>query len=354
MLPLGLTVLSLLAVVAPSWQQPQLADPTTIASLYSLTTSTSIPFPTATLSNSDAQSFITSGWSLSKGKIQQGGGNIAFVDDPFPDKPAFTSTENITGPVLQVKYPKGAVGSEASGMQLYSLWNTSDSSSFQSMLISYEVAFDESFDFVKGGKLPGLRGGPDPNGCSGGNAANGTNCFSTRLMWRTSAAGEVYAYIPTPNDICSNSDFRCNSDGFGTSIDRGSFAFVTGRWNRVALLVRLNQPVNTVNGEVLLYYNNVRALDEQALQYRGDSNIDIGGMYFSTFFGGSDSSWAPPSDVNAYFRNIQMWGSSSPSNLTGSQVSGAMPLRPSFQYSTGAAWGAAALGLVGAVFGTML
>ncbi|RPD78354.1 hypothetical protein L226DRAFT_520727 [Lentinus tigrinus ALCF2SS1-7] len=77
-------------------------------------------------------------------------------------------------------------------------------------------------------------------------------------------------------------------------------------WNRVALLVRLNQPVNTVNGEVLLYYNNVRALDEQALQYRGDSNIDIGGMYFSTFFGGSDSSWAPPSDVNAYFRNIQM------------------------------------------------
>ncbi len=190
MLPLGLTVLSLLAAVAPSWQQPQLADPTTIASLYSLTTSTSIPFPTATLSNSDAQSFITSGWSLSKGKIQQGAGNIAFVNDPFPDKPAFTSTDNVTGPVLQVKYPKGAVGSEASGMQLYSLWNTSDGSSFQSMLVSYEVAFDENFDFVKGGKLPGLRGGPDPNGCSGGVAANGTNCFSTRLMWRTAAAGE--------------------------------------------------------------------------------------------------------------------------------------------------------------------
>ncbi|KAI0717184.1 hypothetical protein C8T65DRAFT_641647 [Cerioporus squamosus] len=343
MLPLGLTVLSLLAAVAPSWQQPQLADPTTIASLYSLTTSTSIPFPTATLSNSDAQSFITSGWSLSKGKIQQGASNIAFVNDPFPDKPAFTSTENVTGP--------GAVGSEASGMQLYSLWNTSDGSSFQSMLVSYEVAFDENFDFVKGGKLPGLRGGPDPNGCSGGVAANGTNCFSTRLMWRTDAAGEVYAYVPTPNDICSNKDFRCNSDGFGTSIDRGSFAFITGRWNRVTLLVRLNQPVNTVNGEVLLYYNNVRALHEEALQYRGDSNIDIGGLYFSTFFGGSDSSWAPPADVNAYFRNFQMWGSSSPSNLTGAQVSGALPLRP------GAfAWGplAAALALAGAAFGTLL
>ena len=95
-------------------------------------------------------------------------------------------------------------------------------------------------------------------------------------------------------------------------------------------------------------------MDEQALQYRGDSNIDIGGLYFSTFFGGSDSSWAPSSDMNAYFRNIQMWGSSSPSNLTGSPVSGAMPLRPSIQYSAGAAWGAAALALVGAVFGMLL
>jgi hypothetical protein len=58
------------------------------------------------------------------------------------------------------------------------------------MIISYEVAFDSGFDWVKGGKLPGLRGGPDPNNCSGGNQANGTNCFSSRLMWRTDGAGE--------------------------------------------------------------------------------------------------------------------------------------------------------------------
>ena len=185
----ALTTLAVLAAVAPSWSQ-QIADAPTLASLYSLSTSTSIPFPTATLSNSDAQSFILQGWSLSKGKIQQGGGNIAFVNDPFPNNPAPSSTSNSTGPVLQVKYPAGQFGSSTSGMQLYSLWNTSDGSAFQSMLVTYEVAFDSNFDFVKGGKLPGLRGGPDPDGCSGGSAANGTNCFSTRLMWRTKAAGE--------------------------------------------------------------------------------------------------------------------------------------------------------------------
>ncbi|KAI0356288.1 hypothetical protein OH77DRAFT_1377728, partial [Trametes cingulata] len=294
-----------------------------LASQYSLTTSTTIPFPTATLANSEAQSFIVSGWSLSKGKIQQGGSNIAFVSDPYPGQPAPDVTQNSTGPVLQVTYPEGQVGSEASGMQLFSLWNTTDGSTFQSVLITYEVAFDSNFDFVKGGKLPGLRGGPDPDGCSGGSAANGSNCFSTRLMWRKKAEGEVYAYVPTPNNICSNKDFQCNSDGFGTSIKRGAFSFVAGQWNRVSLLVRLNQPTDTANGEVLLYYNDVMAIHEQNLQYRSSSDISVGGLWFSTFFGGSDDSWAPPLTVHAYFRNIQLYGSSSPSNLTGQKVSGA-------------------------------
>ena len=44
--------------------------------------------------------------------------------------------------------------------------------------------------FNRGGKLPGLRGGPDARGCSGGSASDGERCFSTRLMWRTGGAGE--------------------------------------------------------------------------------------------------------------------------------------------------------------------
>ncbi|CDO69248.1 Polysaccharide Lyase Family 14 protein [Trametes cinnabarina] len=351
MLSAAFTVFTLLATIAPSWSQ-QIADPPTLASLYSLTTSTSIPFPTATLSNSDAQSFIVSGWSLSKGKIQQGASNIAFVADPFPNKPAPTSTTNSTGPVLQVTYPAGQFGSETSGLQLYSLWNTSDNSGFQSMLVTYEVAFDSDFNFVKGGKLPGLRGGPDPDGCSGGSAANGSNCFSTRLMWRKEAAGEVYAYIPTPNNMCSNSNFKCNDDGFGTSIDRGSFSFAAGQWNRVSLIVRLNQPLTTANGEVVLYYNNVKALDEQILQYRSSSDITIGGLWLSTFFGGGDSSWAPSSDVHAYFRNFELFGSSAPSNLTGQQVSAASR-HTNIVFST-SAWGAAAVALAVAALGSLL
>jgi hypothetical protein len=185
------------------------------------------------------------------------------------------------------------------------------------MLLSYELAFDEGFDWVKGGKLPGLRGGPNPDGCSGGNEPNGTDCFSTRLMWRTNGAGEVYAYIPTPNGLCKESDIICNSD-FGVSIQRGSFSFVSGQWNRITMLVQMNNPPSVANGHVLVYFNEVQAISQTNLQFRSSSAVTAGGLYFSTFFGGNDESWSPPSTTNAYFRNFRLWGSSAPSNLTGS------------------------------------
>jgi hypothetical protein len=68
-------------------------------------------------------------------------------------------------------------------------------------------------------------------------------------MWRTDGAGEVYAYIPTPNNLCSDSNIICNDD-FGVSISRGSFTFVSGAWNLVTLLVQLNSPGDIANGVV--------------------------------------------------------------------------------------------------------
>jgi hypothetical protein len=177
----------LLAVQALSQSTTPAAS---VASQYSLSTATNLPFPQATLNNAGAQSFLKSNWHLSKDRIQGGASNVLFVDDPFPHSPAPGGSSNTSGPVLQVQYQAGSFGDNSSGgVQFYSLWNSSGSA-FQSMLVSYEVAFDSGFDWVKGGKLPGLRGGPDPDHCSGGVQANGTNCFSSRLMWRPNGAGE--------------------------------------------------------------------------------------------------------------------------------------------------------------------
>ena len=63
--------------------------------------------------------------------------------------------------------------------------------------LEYKIYFCSSFDFVKGGKLPGLYGGR--HHCSGGDAA--TDCFSARLMWRRNGDGEVYMYIPRDKQV---------------------------------------------------------------------------------------------------------------------------------------------------------
>lgn len=93
--------------------------------------------------------------------------------------------------MLQVLYSNGSYSNNnQGGAQFYSLWNPPiDSGGWKTMMVSYEVAFDNDFDWVKGGKLPGLRGG-SLDGCSGGNQADGDNCFSTRIMWREGGMGE--------------------------------------------------------------------------------------------------------------------------------------------------------------------
>ncbi|KAK0485961.1 polysaccharide lyase family 14 protein [Armillaria novae-zelandiae] len=289
-------------------------SPQELASQYSLTTSTTFPFPTATQSSSGTDSFIVSQWSLSRGRLENGPNDVAFVDDPF--------TNNSSSSVLEVTYPEGSFSHDTGGTQFYNLWNTSNGDVFQSLMLSYDIAFDNGFDWVKGGKLPGLRGGPNATGCSGGNQPTGSDCFSVRLMWRQEGAAEVYAYIPTPNNLCSERSITCNDD-FGTSISRGAFSFVAGEWSQVTLLVQLNSPADVANGNLKLYYNNVEVISQTDLQFRSSSSVNAGGMYFSTFFGGSDDSWATPSTTHTYFRNITMWGGSNASNLTGAEVTSA-------------------------------
>lgn len=186
-----------LSEIALEAHAQSIISPQSLASSLSLTTSTSYAFPTATLASSDAAAFITNGWGLSKGNIEDGTQDIAFVDDPFPNKPVPNSSGDNSSPVLQITYPEGSFNDNSGGAQFYTLWNTSDGSQFETMIASYEVAFDPSFDPVLGGKLPGLRGGVNATGCSGGKEPTGDDCFSARVMWRKAFAGEreIFCFI---------------------------------------------------------------------------------------------------------------------------------------------------------------
>ncbi|KAH8119420.1 hypothetical protein DFH11DRAFT_1849118 [Phellopilus nigrolimitatus] len=290
-----------------------------VATQYSLTTSTTLPFPTATLSANDTDSFVVSGWSLSKGHISNGEGDFQFINDPFPNNqvPISGDGSSSNGTVLQVSYPAGSFNNNTGGGQFYTLWNSS--TPFQSMLLSYELAFDAGFNWVKGGKLPGIRGGPSVTGCSGGKEHTGLDCFSTRLMWRKDGAGEAYAYIPTSNGLCDSSNVICNDD-FGVSIQRGSFSFPAGQWSRVSLLVQMNEPPASSNGYIALYFNDILAVSQGGIKFRTSESVTAGGLFFSTFFGGNDDSWATPVDTHTYFRNFELWGSANASTKPSSSV----------------------------------
>ncbi|MEH0576250.1 hypothetical protein QBA54_17550 [Streptomyces sp. B21-108] len=141
--------------------------------------------------------------------------------------------------------------------------------------LRYYVRFPEDFDFVKGGKLPGLYGGTVT---SGRRIPDGDNGLSTRYMWRAHGAAEVYAYLPT-------------SVAHGTSLGRGSWAWPVGRWVCVEQAVRLNRP-GRLDGNVTVHVDGRQVLSQGGLEFRTSERLGIDGVLFSTFFGGSDPSWA--------------------------------------------------------------
>lgn len=194
--------------------------------------------------------------------------------------------------ILRVVYPAGSASpsvSRESGVAIGGAQFYADLPipAQDKLTLSYFVRFSEDFDFVKGGKLPGLFGGI---GASGGNIPDGTDGFSTRIMWRRDGDGEMYAYLPT-------------SEGYGDSIGRGSWRFQPGVWHHLEQTISLNQP-EAADGRIQVWVDGEQVIDQSGLTFRSTSDLQIDGLFFSTFFGGGDPSWATPRDVYADFADF--------------------------------------------------
>lgn len=221
--------------VAPSTQAPSLAS---VVSAYGLDATpwtwtfplgtTSLPGP-STEDSLSSESSATSNWLLSNlnlysNRIIVGPQNLAFVTLPSGSGGQGTNA-------LRVFYPDGSLVPSAhsknskrasevedapiGGTSFYAQPfapspNTSLSSApvqapnpaRGALLLRYTVSLPADFNFVKGGKLPGLYssvgmrdevGAWDANtdGCSGGGTQGlGNSCWSVRVMWREGGAGE--------------------------------------------------------------------------------------------------------------------------------------------------------------------
>jgi hypothetical protein len=156
--------------------------------------------------------------------------------------------------------------------------------------LKYSIKIPAGWDFGKAGKLPGLYGGVIGQESGGHHGADG---WSTRYMFRdhdgTPNAGEVYLYTPT------------NSGPTGYGVDYfGNWSWTAdGNWHTV------EQLVNRQTGSVTVWFDGKQVLQETNIA-TGISKIPFSGVFFSTFFGGHDTTWGPKSAEYAYFADFSL------------------------------------------------
>ena len=206
----------------------------------------------------------------------------------FPDYSWFTGwdddrTEIVHGPdaysggSLRVRYPAREVGTAVQA--LITLPDRYDE-----LFLSYRVRFEEGFDFVRGGKLPGLAGG---KANSGGDVPTGLDGWSARTMWRESGKAMTYLYHP---------------DQAGTYGDNLLYGreFVPGRWHTINHRFVMNTPQER-DGLHEAWFDGEPVLRHTDLRFRDTDAFGIDWLYFATFFGGADPSWATTKEEHAYF-----------------------------------------------------
>lgn len=157
--------------------------------------------------------------------------------------------------------------------------------------LTYKICFPSGFNWVKGGKLPGLYGGI---GNTGSNHPDGTDGFTTRCMWRENGKGIGYPFVAnTP-------------DKFGTTIPLGDPMFeADGNWHEMRQEVRLNES-GKQNGAIIYFYDGRTVGTASGLEFRTVGSLRIEGVLFQTFFGGGTADWATPDRTHVDFAGFRL------------------------------------------------
>jgi hypothetical protein len=199
-------------------------------------------------------------------------------------------TMRASGPTLDVTYGKGSSAPSCTncptvgGGQFFTdlrQLGRPDLGDSRTVALRYTLRFPVGYDFGKGGKLPGLYGGPigDQSGGNHGKA------WSTRYMWRGGDKGEVYFYAP-------------DGDGYGKDLGLGRWHFAADGKDHT-----IEQLVDRDKQTISVWYDG-RAVFTGSVP--GIRAIPVAGVFFSTFFGGHDTSWGPKRTVDAYFGDFAL------------------------------------------------
>lgn len=185
-----------------------------------------------------------------------------------------------------------------------------DSATFQ-----YDVYFPKEFDWVKGGKLPGICFGIEETSCAtGGDWQDDAGSF--RVMWRETGVAIGYSYHAIAGGAARGYDIQGTSykavsertasagHNLWKKIDH-PMKFKKG-WNTVKMTISLNTP-GIKNGVIELTINGKsKKLTKVIMRER--ETVKLNQIDFVSFFGGGDDSWNSPIKTYTKFKNIYIFG----------------------------------------------
>jgi hypothetical protein len=180
---------------------------------------------------------------------------------------------------LRFHFPAGGVGPSLGGGQ----WLTTIEGSPEELYLSYNLRFKPGFEWVLGGKVPGLRGGPLWNNFG---APPWDGGFAVLLMWTRDAGLQFYYYH---HDLT-------HEYGDGKT---WSYTFSPGKWYNIGIRVVLNTigangGIN--DGLIEGYVDGKLVALVTGLRLRNLSSIKIDQLYMASFYGGSGVEYAPQND----------------------------------------------------------
>ncbi|GAA2690798.1 hypothetical protein GCM10010428_66720 [Actinosynnema pretiosum subsp. pretiosum] len=224
------------------------------------------------------------GWSAT---WDQGMGSRAVVDG---------SVARSGGKSLRVLYPKGKIGPADSGAQAPFALEPA-----REYWVRQWVRFSPDFSWGTteyGGKIGiGLGGG---KACSGGQACDGTNGFTSRFTWRTGGRASLYVY-----HMGKEGQY---GDAIDLRLDGAPVHYPLGRWVELKQRVRVNTVANGVanpDGAVEVWFDGRKAGERAGLRFVTNADL-VDRAYFSSFFGGATESFAPQRDSWIWYDDVRV------------------------------------------------
>jgi hypothetical protein len=181
----------------------------------------------------------------------------------------------------------------------------------QNACLSYDVKFDDHFDWSMGGKLPGLIGvapGVSPSLPAGGHPA-GDLGWSARPMWLGPGASSA----PDPGNVIASYVYSPHQkDRYGDDVWWNA-SFTRGDWLTVKQCYTMNT-VGKADGVLRAWLDGRLAVHLTDYVYRTRPDVGVSHLAWSVFRGGQTPDWASPQTDTIDFDNVSVTTGSTPAD----------------------------------------